>query len=161
MTQGKTERKHRLNAGICLVNRDGKIFTALRKGFDPKSDAWQMPQGGIDDGENPLVAAKRELFEETGIPDSDLQFLQEYPDWLTYDFPPEVADKLNSLGQKQKWFCFRYLGDGNIDLTRAQDHEFDAYEWRLAEDILEHVVDFKSGVYRSVLLRFRAHFVMS
>lgn len=156
--QEKAPLTHRLNAGICLINDKGEIFTALRKGYHPHSDGWQMPQGGIDKGENPLKAAKRELFEETGIPENHLTFIAECEEWLFYDFPPNLKNKMQSLGQKQKWFCFKYTGDGNIDLTQAIDHEFDAWDWRKPEDVLNRVVDFKREVYGKVLSKFHPHF---
>lgn len=143
---------YRQNVGICVVNTDGLIFIAQRTGFTPDGNGWQMPQGGIDANEDPLTAAKRELFEETSIPESDIQLLAEHSSWLTYDFPPEVA--LNDKGQRQKWFCFRYTGQGDINLDEAQDNEFSTWKWAPASTVIANIVPFKKEVYTQALAEF-------
>jgi len=142
---------YRPNAGICLINADNLIFIAQRAGFSG-TEGWQMPQGGIDANEDPLTAAKRELFEETGIPESDITFLAEHPNWLTYDFPPQAA--LKDKGQTQKWFCFRYIGDGKINLEDAQDKEFSNWKWAPTIYVIQNIVPFKQDVYTQALAGF-------
>lgn len=106
--------------GVMLINREGLVFLGNRldKAGDG-DDAWQMPQGGIDDGEAPLAAARRELLEETNV--SSIELLAEAPDWYAYDVPEDLATgrfKRKWRGQTQKWFAFRFLGtDGEIDIA--------------------------------------------
>ncbi|XP_031248010.1 nudix hydrolase 26, chloroplastic-like [Pistacia vera] len=149
---------YRRNVGICLINSSKKIFAASRLDIP---DSWQMPQGGIDEGEDPKVAAIRELREETGI--SSAEVLAETPHWLTYDFPPDVREKLKHQwgsdwkGQAQKWFLLKFtgkeeeinlLGDGN------EKPEFGQWSWMSPEQVIEQAVDFKKPVYKEVFTVF-------
>lgn len=149
---------YRANVGVVLINRDGRIFAGRR--IDSDSPAWQMPQGGIDDGEKPRKAALRELREETGVPKDLVEFVAKTPGWLTYDLPPELLGKVwggRYRGQRQKWFLFRFLGrDDQIDI--ATDHpEFDQWRWIGADELLDSIVPFKRAVYEQVIRAFRAH----
>ncbi len=148
--------------GIALVNRLGEAFIGRRKpkrneALDARS--WQMPQGGVDPGEDPLTAAKRELWEETNVRSVDL--IAEYPDWLSYDLPDDARDRWAGRyrGQTQKWFLFRFVGDDSeIDIDHpgegAHSPEFDRWRWERLELVPDVVVPFKRTVYETVAAAF-------
>ena len=146
---------YRLCAGIVLACSHGKVFAGQR--LDSDFDAWQMPQGGIDDGEEPLAAARRELSEETGIAPELAEFEAEFPDWLDYDLPEDLVPVIwggRFRGQRQKWFLFRFKGqdsDINIDTSHP---EFSAWRWMDADEIVRNAVWFKSDIYRQVMRGF-------
>ena len=149
--------------GIMLINPAGLVFVGRRKDkhLVEHVDAdheWQMPQGGIDDGETPLEACLRELREETGV--RRAQVLAEASDWFAYDLPDDVALKSWSgryRGQRQKWFALRFEGrdsDINIDAPDGYKAEFDAWRWERMERLPELIIPFKRGVYERVVAEF-------
>ncbi|AWN42103.1 RNA pyrophosphohydrolase [Methylobacterium durans] len=153
--------------GITLVNRDGLVFIGRRRkegGPEHVSGdfSWQMPQGGIDAGEDPRAAAIRELYEETNVGEGSLRFLAEAPDWLPYDLPPDVmkqAWKGRYRGQTQKWFAFGFLGqDSEIDVERPgagrYRSEFEDWRWAPLDDLAGLIIPFKRPVYESVIASF-------
>ncbi|XP_040991594.1 nudix hydrolase 26, chloroplastic-like [Juglans microcarpa x Juglans regia] len=149
---------YRRNVGVCLINPDKKIFSASR--LDIPS-AWQMPQGGIDEGEDPRNAVIRELREETGV--NSAEIIAEVPYWLTYDFPPEVREKLKQQwgsdwkGQAQKWFLLKFNGrveEINLLGDGTEKAEFGEWSWMSPEQIVELAVDFKKPVYKEVMTAF-------
>ncbi|MGB3722448.1 MAG: RNA pyrophosphohydrolase [Pacificimonas sp.] len=141
--------------GVMLLNAKGKVFTARR--LDNPADYWQMPQGGIDPGEDPRAAALRELQEETGVTPDKVDILAESEGWLDYDLPPELLGiiwKGNYCGQTQKWFAMRFLGDdGDIDIQ--QEHpEFSDWRWAAPENLARKIVPFKVDLYRAIVTEF-------
>jgi putative (di)nucleoside polyphosphate hydrolase len=147
---------YRRCVGIMVLNQDGRVFVGRRINVEV-GEAWQMPQGGIDRGEDLKQAALRELAEETGI--TEVEFLAEARDWFSYDLPrKDVGRALKGKyrGQTQKWFAVRYLGrDADIDLTRHKPQEFDAFRWVDVEELEALIVPFKRDVYRKVVESFR------
>eukprot|EP00898_Chlorokybus_atmophyticus_P002108 jgi/Chlat1/2899/Chrsp2S04654 len=132
-------------------------FVGLRP-FPNFSSTWQMPQGGIDEGEDPLEAAVRELQEETGVVSAEL--IASHPGWLAYTFPDDVQHQLTDwkgkyIGQTQKWFLFRFTGDeSEMNLEGGEEIEFVQWRWAPFDSVLSSVVDFKKEVYREVLAHF-------
>lgn len=145
-------------AGVMLAARDGRVFVGQR--MDSTLEAWQMPQGGIDPGEDALAAAIRELGEETGVAPDKVELIAEAPGEYRYDLPPELVGKVwkgRWRGQIQRWFLFRFLGeDGDIDIATAHQ-EFRAWRWIDPEDLPRLIVPFKRDLYQAVLAAFRPH----
>jgi putative (di)nucleoside polyphosphate hydrolase len=141
--------------GVMLVNRDGRVFAGQR--LDNPGPAWQMPQGGIDEGEDPRAAALRELAEETGIPASAVEVLAEAPDWIPYDLPVELVPRIwkgRFRGQRQRWFLMRFLGDDSLIDIATADPEFRAWAWVDPVELVERIVPFKRATYAAVLAAF-------
>lgn len=148
------QRPYRRGVGILLFNRRGEVFTARR--IDTKEPAWQFPQGGIDEGEDPLPAAFRELEEETGT--NKAEVLGESRDWIAYDLPPDMADRCwkgRFRGQTQKWFAFQFTGtDADIDI--ATEHpEFSEWRWMALAEVPALIVPFKRALYDQVVAEFQ------
>ncbi|HUC10233.1 MAG TPA: RNA pyrophosphohydrolase [Stellaceae bacterium] len=149
--------RYRECVGIMLINWRGHVLVARRADM-PSTPAWQMPQGGIDWGETPRQAAMRELEEEIGT--AKVEIVAECRDWLTYDFPAELAGQRwggRFRGQRQKWFLMRFNGC-NADIDLGSRHpEFDAFRWVDPEELPGLIVAFKRHVYVRVLNEFRGH----
>jgi putative (di)nucleoside polyphosphate hydrolase len=148
--------------GVALVNLQGEAFIGHRKrkrNEELGERSWQMPQGGIDDGEKPLEAARRELWEETNV--RSIELIAELPEWLSYDLPEGARGRWAGRyrGQSQKWFLFRFMGqDKEIDVHFPADGkhgtEFDAWRWEAFEQLPDLVVPFKRKVYETVAAAF-------
>ena len=142
--------------GVMLLNRDGRVFAGQR--LDNPGPAWQMPQGGIDAGEDPRAAALRELGEETGIPASAVEVVAEAPEWIPYDLPPELVPimwKGRFRGQTQRWFAMRFLGpDYAIDIA-TDEPEFRSWAWMPHDELIDRIVPFKRETYSRVYDEFR------
>ncbi|WP_226016810.1 RNA pyrophosphohydrolase [Novosphingobium sp. FKTRR1] len=144
--------------GVMLVNAAGRVFVGKR--IDNKEgDAWQMPQGGIDEGEDLHAAALRELYEETGVPAELVSLIAQTPEELLYDLPPELLGKLwkgRYRGQRQFWLLLRFAGaDTDINLNAHDPAEFLDWKWVDPEQLPDLIVPFKRRVYRQVLDEFR------
>ncbi|MDB5737758.1 MAG: hypothetical protein JWO65_1426 [Sphingomonas bacterium] len=146
---------YRPAAGIMLINRDGKVFVGQR--LDSTLEAWQMPQGGIDPGEEPEAAALRELEEETGIPTHLVEIVARAEEDLDYDLPADLVGKLwkgRYRGQRQAWFMMRFLGeDKDVDLQTPHP-EFRAWKWAEPSELPDMIVPFKRELYQNVLRAF-------
>lgn len=156
---------YRRCVGMMVLNAQGLVWVGHRisepSGEMSTSDMlWQMPQGGIDEGEQPEQTARRELFEETGM--ESLELIAEAPGWIDYDLPPELVGvvwKGRYRGQRQKWLAFRFQGDGSeirINPPPAgHKAEFDRWAWRRMDELPGLIVPFKRHVYHQVVAAFR------
>lgn len=144
--------------GVMLVNAEGRVFVG-RRIDNREGDWWQMPQGGVDEGEDLRVAAIRELAEETGVRKEHVSIIGRMDDPIRYDLPDDLIGKLWSgkyRGQEQIWFCARFTGeDSDIDLDAHDSPEFCEWKWVDAEELPELIVPFKKRVYRAVVEAFR------
>ena len=162
MTEPKDPKRYRPNVGLALFHRDGPVFLGKRYGAEGPYQ-WQMPQGGVDRGETPLEAAYRELEEEIGVAPSKIDLLEETADWLYYEFPTELRTRMKQrgryLGQRQKWFAFRFKGrDADIRLD-AHTPEFSDWRWAALESAPGLVIPFKRATYEEVVRRFKKYSV--
>ena len=154
-------RAYRPCVGVMLLNQAGLVWIGRR--FDKQNDEgkghwWQMPQGGIDDGEDSKLAALRELAEETAVTSAEI--IAESRGWYNYDLPQHLIGKSwkgKYRGQTQKWFALRFLGvDSEINLAPpGHKQEFDQWRWARMDEIVDLIVPFKRGVYERVIAAFR------
>ena len=149
MTNNNTSLPLRSGVGIVVLNKDNKIFVAQR--IDNQKNFWQMPQGGVDEGENYLTAAYRELEEVTSIKNADL--IKELDGLISYELPKNLLGviwKGKYRGQEQKWFVMRFLGKTEEINIKTEHPEFCEWKWIDLENITDLVVDFKLHVYEEV-----------
>lgn len=146
---GFFDRPYRQCVGMALFNKDGHVFAGKR--IDSRLDAWQMPQGGIDEGETPEQAAMRELMEECGT--DKAQFIGALDGWLDYDLPPELANSVwkgRYRGQTQRWFALQFTGDdSDINIT-THHQEFSEWAWKPLADMPKLIVPFKRDLYEVI-----------
>ncbi|BBD97236.1 RNA pyrophosphohydrolase [Sphingobium amiense] len=156
-TPNEQELAYRPCVGIMLVNMDGRVFVGQR--LDNVVEAWQMPQGGIDEGEDARAAAFRELGEETGIASDLVDIIATTKEQHFYDLPPELMGKLwggKYRGQRQIWFLARFLGTDEDVNIQTPHPEFRAWRWADPDSLPDLIVPFKRKLYRDILQEFRA-----
>jgi len=148
-----SKRPYRPCVGIMLINDNGHIFGGQR--IDNRAEAWQMPQGGIDAGEDVETACFREMREEIGTDKADI--LSIHPEWLNYAIPLPLADRLwggSYRGQSQKWVALRYTGkDSDINIA-TEEPEFFSWQWMSPADLIQLAVPFKRPVYEDIMSQF-------
>ncbi len=162
MTTPRNTHLFRPNVGLAVFHRDGMVFLGKRFGAEGPYQ-WQMPQGGVDDGETPRQAALRELEEEIGVPPALVDLLEETEDWIYYELPTDIRKQMKHrgryIGQKQKWFAFRFKGrDADIRLD-AHSPEFSDWRWGSLEAAPDLVIPFKRSTYEEVARRFKKYSV--
>ena len=148
------DRPYRPCVGIMLINQQGDIFGGQR--LDNRAEAWQMPQGGIDEGEDVETACFREMREEIGTNKADI--LRLHPDWLNYDIPRPLADNLWSgayRGQTQKWVALRFTGEDTDINIQTKDPEFISWQWLSPDELIQRAVPFKRDVYTNLMAEFK------
>ena len=144
--------------GVMLVNRQSEVFVGQR--IDSRVSAWQMPQGGIEKGEDPREAALRELWEETGVRAERVTVVSETDRWLPYELPFDLVPKLwkgRFRGQEQKWVLMRFHGSDHDVNIQTEHPEFSKWRWLPAADLVDNIVPFKRDVYTAVLDAFADH----
>jgi putative (di)nucleoside polyphosphate hydrolase len=156
MSKKASDLPYRPCAGIMLANMDGRVFVGQRLD-NPGSDAWQMPQGGIDDGEDPREAALRELVEETGVSAELVDVIAQSAEEHYYDLPDELIGKIWNgkwRGQRQWWFLMRFKGeDSHIDIA-TKHAEFSKWQWVTPDQLPHLIVPFKRRLYENILAEF-------
>ncbi|MDG1471130.1 MAG: RNA pyrophosphohydrolase [Ascidiaceihabitans sp.] len=149
---------YRQNVGLMVLNEHGEVFVGQRR--DNAVAAWQMPQGGIDKGEEAEAAALRELEEETGISPDLVDIIAVSAGWIPYDLPRELIMKLwkgRYRGQEQKWFLLRFKGtDADVNI-QTEHPEFSEWRWLKSADLVDNIVPFKRDVYVSVVEEFKEY----
>ena len=139
----------RIGVGIVLLNHENNIFVGKR--IDNPKDSWQMPQGGVDQNENFMQAARRELEEETGI--KSVKLIKALDGWLNYDLPENLLGKLwngKYRGQKQKWFVMKFLGKTDEINVKTKNPEFFDWKWIKPSELTKIVVNFKVDIYKKI-----------
>jgi putative (di)nucleoside polyphosphate hydrolase len=158
MTENIADLPYRPCAGIMLANTGGKVFVGQR--LDNRaSEAWQMPQGGIDDGEDPQDAAIRELFEETGIAPHLIDIIAQSREEHFYDLPEDLIGKLwkgKYRGQRQYWFLMRFKGDDSDININTAEPEFSEWQWVAPDQLSQLIVPFKRRLYEAIVAEFEA-----
>ena len=154
LNETKPDHLYRSGVGIVVINKDKKIFVGKR--IDNHSDAWQMPQGGLDAGEDEDTAMSRELAEETGI--KSIKFLAKSSGYFYYNLPYKLQKKFwggKFLGQKQRWYLVDFVGiDQNVNIS-SHEPEFSEWKWIDKEEILDVIVSFKKELYRNIINEFK------
>lgn len=140
----------RANVGIVVINAERDVLAFERK---HQRDAWQLPQGGLDVGEEPIDAAYRELEEETGLSREDVEHLGTHPTWLAYELPDHLRRKA-WRGQVQRWFLFRLREGSSVDLSRAKDDEFVAHRWMPMDELVASVWRVRRPIYEELARHF-------
>jgi putative (di)nucleoside polyphosphate hydrolase len=144
----------RAGVGAIILNEDGKVLGLERKDIP---NAWQMPQGGLEENETPEQAVKREIREETGIEERNLELIASTFGWLAYELPEEARGKKIGRGQVQRWFLFRFKGPDEA-ITLGDKKEFRGWKWVKMDELTSMVVAFKRPVYQDLAEYFKSYF---
>ncbi len=156
MTEEEIQKlPYRACVGVMMINSEGLAFVGQRLDF--KGVAWQMPQGGIDEGEVPQEAALRELWEETGVSPENVEVLAQTSDWVNYELPFDLVPKIwngKYRGQKQLWFLLKFKGDDSAINIETDHPEFSVWKWMPISELIDNIVPFKRHVYKAVLSEF-------
>ena len=147
--ESKEKLPLRLGVGIVLLNNKNQILVGKR--IDNPKDSWQMPQGGVNKNEDFLIAAKRELEEETGV--KTIKLIKELDEWLVYDLPANLLGKIwkgKYRGQRQKWFIMKFAGKNNEINVNTKNPEFSDWKWINIKDLTRVAVTFKINVYKKI-----------
>jgi putative (di)nucleoside polyphosphate hydrolase len=140
---------------MLVVDAEGLVLAGERS---DRSGAWQAPQGGLLPGESPLDAVRRELAEETGIDWADVRVIEEYPEWLAYELPPEARSEKTGRGQVHRWFLLGYQGSGtDLDLTTHPPAEFARWSWVPVRELVDRAWPVRQPVYRRLAERWARH----
>jgi len=159
ISQRKPDYLYRSGVGIVLINENKQIFVGKR--IDNNSDAWQMPQGGIDDNEDEDLAMFRELKEETGVDQKFVRLIKKSPGHLYYNLPYKLQKKFwggKYLGQKQRWYLAEFIGDESAINIATEDPEFSDWRWVEKNEVLLRIVAFKRKLYEEVIKEFSRYF---
>jgi putative (di)nucleoside polyphosphate hydrolase len=151
----KPDHLYRKGVGIMLINECKQIFVGKR--IDNHSNAWQMPQGGIDDGEKEDSAVIRELYEETGITTDSIKIISKSSDYFYYNLPYNLQKKFwdgRYIGQKQRWYLIQFYGDDNQINLAVHNPEFSNWQWVDKKNLINLIVNFKQDLYKQVLQEF-------
>ena len=145
----------RIGVGAIVINHESKIFVGKRIDF-PKKDKWQMPQGGVNPGENLLSAMRRELLEETSI--KSIKILKEIDEWTEYELPNYLLGKIwkgKFRGQKQQWFITKFTGTDDEINIKTSNPEFMEWKWENLENLPKIIVDFKKNLYEELIIKIK------
>jgi len=155
----REELPYRKGVGLMILNKELKVFVGMR--IDSKQEAWQMPQGGVDEGEDLIDAALREMEEETGTRNANI--IAETKNWYSYDLPDYLIPKLwngKYRGQNQKWFLLQFQGEDNeFNISSGKNAEFIQWRWSKIEDLPNIIIGFKRDLYISVIEEFRDNII--
>ena len=143
----------RAGTGAVIVNDEGFVLGLERRDIP---DAWQFPQGGVDEGETPLEAVKREILEETGITEENLELLATASRWLAYELPEEARSPKIGRGQVQRWFLFGFKGE-DAEITLGDQKEFKRWQWLSMDEMVSRIVAFKRSVYEELAKEFEPY----
>ena len=151
-------KSYRRCVGLVVINKDGLVFVGKR--IDSNLNAWQMPQGGIENGESPRNAGLREMKEEIGT--NNVKLIGEIDNWLNYDIPQKLSSKLwngKYRGQTQKWLAFQFLGNDDEININTEDPEFKEWKWEEHKNLVNLAVPFKKDIYKKIINEFSHLFI--
>ena len=151
-------KSYRRCVGLVVINKDGLVFVGKR--IDSNLNAWQMPQGGIENGESPRNAGLREMKEEIGT--NNVKLIGEIDNWLNYDIPQKLSSKLwngKYRGQTQKWLAFQFLGNDDEININTEDPEFKEWKWEEHKNLVNLAVPFKKDIYNKIIYEFSHLFI--